>query len=582
MRRESGRERRAGFAVVAVLTLSLLPGGVFAESGDTDASAAAREERLLQRIEELEKARDRYEAAIREQERLEQRVEELEREKLAREGAAGGGQEVEQRLQQLERDQMARDEERLEQRVEELETTRVAQEDATRSIIRQSLAGIGSKINEYVVFGGTLEVLSGWEQDFQNNSQSMLTLNTAQLDFEITASDWVKGSMVLEYNDGTDTLFPTVTEDEASVDRINIDTAYLTIGNIERFWPFALAGRMVVPFGISTGDPVADVLTINDPLTLEVFETKEDALLFGAAFPTRPLMPPVEIPSPPPVRPVLLRPLIGKLARTLGYKPLPIPPPEPSYTTLPAEPPPFNLGVYTYHGVTFNRPSREGEWGPDKHWGATAGFRHAEHCRALLGGRDDADSEQLGWLHALCPWKIDVDVDYNHSVFDSNLLGFEYQRWLDQIGIVPGLAASLKANLGPVSLVAEYNGALEHATFNDDIRRRIKIKPSAWQVSLGYQFDWNPWVDAIGAQGTYLAVSYSESRDMQGVARVTGGLAERVGFVPEKRFLVSLGEWVTDTFRVAIEYAYIKDYSANHGGTGRHANGVFSLLTYEW
>ena len=78
----------------------------------------------------------------------------------------------------------------------------------------------------------------------------------------------------------------------------------------------------------------------------------------------------------------------------------------------------------------------------------------------------------------------------------------------------------------------------------------IVIAPSAWQVSLGYQFDWNPAVEFIGAQGTYFTIGYSESEDLFGVARVIGDPlvdpATRVGFVPEKRFLVGAGEWVAD------------------------------------
>lgn len=583
MRGDSRIARLVGGAALVVVTASLLPGQGLAQGEGSGKPVLSAEERLERRIEELEKARARYEAAIQEQERLAQRVEELEREKLAREGSAGGAEEpLEQRLDELERERLAREDLRLEQRVKELETSTVAQEDATRSIIRQSVSRLGSNINEFVIFGGTIEVLAGWEQDFQSNSESVLRLNTAELDFEIQVSDWARGSMIIEYDDGADSLFTTTSDDESTVERLNIDTAFVTLGDVERFWPYAVAGRMIVPFGISTGDPVLDALTINDPLTIELFESKEDAILIGAAFPTRPLAPPVEVPSPPPVRPMLLRPLASKVAQALGYKPLPTPPPKPEFTTLPADPPPFNVGVYAFQGDTFDRLSREDEWSPDGHWGATVGYRTKGYCEPLLGQPAGAVSDDVGWLHAFCPWTLDVDVDYNHSVFDSNFFGFEYQRWLDQIGFVPGMAASLKANLGPLGFVAEWNGALKDATFNDDLRRARSIKPSAWQVALVYQFDWNPGVQTLGTQGTYATVGYSESRDMAGVSRLAGGLAERVGFVPEKRFLVGIGEWVTDGIRLAVEYAYIQDYSRGNGGTGKHANGVFTMLTFEW
>ena len=65
------------------------------------------------------------------------------------------------------------------------------------------------------------------------------------------------------------------------------------------------------------------------------------------------------------------------------------------------------------------------------------------------------------------------------------------------------------------------------------------MKPSAWQVSFAYQFDWNPWVEEIGAQGTYLAFSHSRSEDLAGFVQH----GERLGFVPWRRFSLSAGEW---------------------------------------
>jgi hypothetical protein len=134
----------------------------------------------------------------------------------------------------------------------------------------------------------------------------------------------------------------------------------------------------------------------------------------------------------------------------------------------------------------------------------------------------------------------------------------------------------------------EWNGALQHATFNDDQDAVVNIRPQAWEMSLGYQFDWNPTVVEIGAQGTYLALSYSESHELAGLKREVrndaGQIEEvvRFGFVPRKRFLVGVGEWVLDGLRVAVEYAYITDYPVSEGGTGNSAHGWFGMLTYEW
>jgi len=144
------------------------------------------------------------------------------------------------------------------------------------------------------------------------------------------------------------------------------------------------------------------------------------------------------------------------------------------------------------------------------------------------------------------------------------------------------MAASVKATLGPVSLVGEWNGAMSRATFTDDLGKRVSIEPSAWQLSLGYQFDWNPWVEEIGAQGNYLAIGYSESRDLAGVTRLIDGEPTRVGFVPRRRFIVSGGEWVLEGLKFAVEYSHNVDYPKSKGGTGNSANAIFSTITVVW
>jgi hypothetical protein len=148
---------------------------------------------------------------------------------------------------------------------------------------------------------------------------------------------------------------------------------------------------------------------------------------------------------------------------------------------------------------------------------------------------------------------------------------------LGQIGFVPGMAAHVRGAFGPVSVIGEWNGAFDSARFIADTGP-VRLKPWAWQVTLAYQFDWNPWVEAIGAQGTYVAIGYSQSHDLAGV--LLGG--ERVGFVPQRRYLATIGEWVLPNLRIAFEYSYNMDYSAAKGGTDRSADAVFSTITYVW
>jgi outer membrane murein-binding lipoprotein Lpp len=456
--------------------------------------------------------------------------------------------------------------ERLEDRVGELEAAQDAKDSATRAVISQALSDLGSNINNVVAFGGTFEVLGGWTEDLDRTDESLVRLNTAELDFEISPSPWLLGSLIIQYDDGLDRAFTTADGEEASVDRVNIDTAFLRVGNPELFPPYAKLGRVIVPFGISTGDPVADVLTIEDPLTVEVFETLRDAVQLGVEFPTPPIGPETPIPTPPKARPLVISPAVEKLARWLGYDPPPAPPPRQTYISPPKPVPPFVAAVYTYDGDTHRTLGAEGKWNPTKHVGATVGYRNRGACAVPF----------------CIPWSFQVDVDWSNSIFESNFLRDEYKVFLDDIAFEPGMAFHTRASLGPVALVAEWNGALEHTTFRDDAGVRQRISPNAWQVSVAYQLDWNRWIEVVGLQGTYITAGYSESNDLAGVLRDIGGELVRVGFVPERRFLVGAGEWVLPNMRISVEYSRFWDYKKDRGGTGRAADGVLALLTFEW
>jgi hypothetical protein len=474
---------------------------------------------------------------------------------------------------------LGREIDQVRRRLDELEVARTAHEDATRQVIVDAIAAAagGSKINEFVTLGGTMEVLTGWREDFEGIAQSFLQLNTAELDFEIQVNPWCLGTVIIQYQDGTNFLFPTNTGDFQSVDRFNVDVAFLTIGDTQQCWPFARVGRLNVPFGITTaaGNPLTDVLTLESPLTVEVFQAIEDVIMFGFEFPTPPPPPPPSTafpPVPPKVRPILSAPVFGAMRRYCCRRLQPPPLPSPTPVSPPVTPtqPPFSGAVYVYNG-TINTGVED----HIQHIGGTLGYFTRRFTRNGI------------------PWSIDADVDVMSSVFDSDFLQFEYRAFLDQIGNVPGMAAHVKASYGPVALVAEWNGAIGKARFFDQ-RANLEdpttflpgpqraIAPSAWQVSLAYQFDWNPSVEVIGSQGTYFTIGYSESEDLAGVTRVINGVETRVGNVPKRRFLVGLGEWVLDGLRIAVEYAHIVDYSVQDGGTGRYANGWFGQVSYQW
>ena len=462
----------------------------------------------------------------------------------------------------------ALDSEDLTRRIKELEAAKAAQEDATRAIIRDSLAKVGSKINDAVSFGGAVEMLAGRSRDYSGAKQSTLQLNTAEFEFDIQASPWALAKMKIGYADGTNVLFPNTRGFESGVDRFTLDTASITLGDLQRFPLYLRAGRLTLGFGSSSGTHRSDVLSIESPLTTEAFETKRNAIGFGFGLPTPALgraIPPVVV---PPVRPLVLAPLVDAFGRQLGYAPPPERPKRAFPVSLPPEPPPYYGSLLFYEG-----PSTGVQRSFLRNVNARLGYRTGGNC-----GRPYSELRSSDF----CPWSLDFNVDYNTSVFDSQFLATEYRPFLDTIGPVRGMASTLKATLGPVLLVGEWNGAIQRAVFDDDAGKAFSIKPSAWQVAFGYQFDWNPWVESIGGQGTYLGLGYSRTSDLAGATQLIGTVSNRVGFLPRSRLTLTAGEWVLDGLKVQLEYSRIRDYPINQGGTGATGSGIQMTLTYSW
>jgi hypothetical protein len=267
----------------------------------------------------------------------------------------------------------------------------------------------------------------------------------------------------------------------------------------------------------------------------------------------------------PPVRPLLVGPLIGSISRSLGYQAPPARLKPLSPVAFTPERAPYSAGLYVFEGST--------PGGLRRHLGATLGYHARGHC-----GMRYEEIPSVG----VCPWAVNLDLGYNSSIFSSRFLESEYGPYLNQIGRVPGRSASVKASLGPFALVGEWNGATRAARFVDDLGDPVSIKPSAWQVSLGYQLGWNPWVQEIGAQGTYIAIGYSSTRDLAGVTRLVSGAETRVGFMPRRRITLTAGEWVLDGLRLVLEYSHDRDYPEADGGSGGTAHGISATLTYVW
>lgn len=457
----------------------------------------------------------------------------------------------------------------LEVRVRELELGQEARDAATRSIIRDSLSKIGPQINETAALSGSLEVEFGKSKSFSGPRENSITLSTVELELDLKMNEWVTGSMILAYEPGTDVTFTASDGSSRNVDRFVADRAIITVGNTQLFPLYAELGRDTLPFGTSTGLSRTSALSIASPLTIEAFETRANSIGIGFAIPTppaKPAAPPVVVPK---VRPLVLRPLIGGFASVLGYKPPPAPPTKPLPVFLPGDIPPFYGSFHFYEGSSSIGSGTD----VTKNMVGSLGFRTGGHC-----GRPYSRLQSS----FVCPWTFDFHVDYNSSVYSSNFLRFGYESFLDRIGNDPGAAASLKISAGPFALIAEINEALKKSSFVDDGGSTIEIRPAAWQVSLGYQFDWNPWVEAIGDQGTFVAIGYSRTRDLAGVIQTVGGEATRVGEAPKSRVILTAGEWVTEDLKLALDFLVDWDYASKDGGTGERGFSIFTSLTYNY
>jgi hypothetical protein len=460
----------------------------------------------------------------------------------------------------------------LNERVKELEIGWAANENATRQILRDTLNKTGPKINNFLTLSGVVEGVASRTGSFSGPTQENLSLGTAELDFDIKLSDWLTGALVLHFDNGTGAIFPTGNQPVVpanltgvGVDRFTLDRTHISVGDLMQFPIAARFGVEVLHFGTSTGVARLDTLSIGTPLTTEVFENRQTAGGFEFAWPTPARQPPPAPVVVPRVSPLVVAPAVSQLMRWLGYTPLPERPFRPTPVTFPFDPAPFYGSVMTYRGSDSIIPGRT----KVDDYNASLGFRTRGHC----GVPYDQLTNSL-----ICPWTVDFHVDYDTSVFESRFLRTSYLPFLNQIGRIPGVAASLKTSFGPFAFVGEVNAAIQSAQFIDGLGITRNMMPMTWQASIAYQFDWNPWVQEIGAQGDFISLGYSGSKDVAGVSILQNGIPTRIGFVPQHRLFLTGGEWVMDGLKVAVEYSANWDYPVSAGGTGKLAHGWFGLI----
>jgi hypothetical protein len=135
-----------------------------------------------------------------------------------------------------------------------------------------------------IQLGGAVEteVRSERNKDFKTKSnESVFELKTAEFDFEANIVDWAKGKLAAEWI-GPSVAGSQLKSTSPDADKLNLNEAYIQFGTDTSLFGLKV-GRRTLPFGLSTGSTVAarleDKLTVTDPLSLAVFDTKEDQIL---------------------------------------------------------------------------------------------------------------------------------------------------------------------------------------------------------------------------------------------------------------------------------------------------------------
>lgn len=114
-----------------------------------------------------------------------------------------------------------------------------------------------------VQISGLIAVEAATEEDINNENSSDIALATVEVAVMAGINDWVEGGALFLYE-----------EDETE---LSVDEGFITIRNQEKTPFYLKAGKMVVPFGNYQS------VMISDPLTLEIGETHETAVLAGFA-----------------------------------------------------------------------------------------------------------------------------------------------------------------------------------------------------------------------------------------------------------------------------------------------------------
>jgi len=118
------------------------------------------------------------------------------------------------------------------------------------------------KLSERLSFSGLIEVEAFARDGFDGEDESDIALATVELGLDAQIADWVSGQIVLLW-------------EEDDTEPMDVDVGTITLGNTDKFPFYLTAGKLYVPFGNFESN------MIQDPLTLEIGETRESAVQIG-------------------------------------------------------------------------------------------------------------------------------------------------------------------------------------------------------------------------------------------------------------------------------------------------------------
>jgi len=141
-----------------------------------------------------------------------------------------------------------------------------AQTEKTTAAQASGVLGEGIKLlNDKVKLSGLVEAEVNFSKDYDDNDSSDITLATVELDIDVDLHKYVKSHILFLW-------------EEDDTEPVDIDEAYIYLGNTEEFPLFAQVGKLYIPFGNFESH------MISDPLTLELGETRETAIVVGAEY----------------------------------------------------------------------------------------------------------------------------------------------------------------------------------------------------------------------------------------------------------------------------------------------------------